>query len=168
MSVEISSNDDRSTDASDSDVPRCVLRISSHHEGSTILDITEQIPIFTPILLIYLCNITCLDISGCRFIGPTDFVDCVVACTNMKLIVLQNCTQFSQYQLAKMLCRLTNLHYVDLDGCTEIYYPAAYWIISSLHKLQMINFVPGNRFIELCEWKKLYNTFFLVAFGISF
>ena len=81
---------------------------------------------------------------------------------------MRHCTQFSQHHMSKMLSRLPHLSYVDLDGCREIYFPAAYWILSSLPSLRMINFVPGNSKIELAEWKRLFNIFYLVSFGISF
>ena len=57
---------------------------------------------------------------------------------------------------------------VDLEGCTQINFPAAYWIISSLKHLQMIIVDPGNKSIEFMEWKKLHNTFLHITFGPCF
>ena len=67
-----------------------------------------------------------------------------------------------------MARQLTNIRYFDLEGCCEILFPSAYCIISSLPHLMNIDFVPGNALVELYEWKRLYNIFFRVSFGISF
>ena len=109
-----------------------------------------------------------MDISGSRHIDATDFVDTIAVCANLKMLIMQSCTQFSQWQLAKMIPNLKELRYLDLDRCVKILFPCAYCIVSGLPHLAMFNFVPGNAAVELSEWQRLYNIFFRVSFGISF
>ena len=59
------------------------VRICDYHELSEVVDITNAIGSFRPFILIYINNIKTMDVSGCRFIVATDFVDCIVACRNL-------------------------------------------------------------------------------------
>ena len=145
-----------------------VFNLSDSHGQSCVLDVSKELGVFNPFLILYIRNIRSIDISGCRFLSPSNFMDCVVVCSNLQKIMMRSCTQFSEHQLARMLSKLKNLHYVDIDRCVELSFASAYWIVSSLQSLQMINFVPGNSRIELVDWKRLYNIFYAVSFGISF
>ena len=137
--------------------------------GSEVFfNISTDIGRFNPFLFLYIDNVSTIDISGCRDICATDFVECVIGCRNLSRLIMQSCTQFSQYQMCKIVSRLLDLKYVDLEKCQELSYPTAYWMISCLKKLERINFEPLNASMEIEEWKKLYNTFFRVSFGHNF
>ena len=131
------------------------------------MELTEKIGEFSPSLLVYFDTITDLDIQGCREIDRKHFSESVIACTNLAKINIANCTQFTQYDLVKMLSNLKNITYINATNCQQLEYCNAYVILSSLPKLTAINFEPQFCADQLSSWRYLVTIFFKVAFGHS-
>ena len=131
-------------------------------------DISEHMNGFNSMFLIYMKDIREIDISGCSAIPTLNFIDCIGACQNLKILKMKACMQFTELHLMQMLPQLKRLNYLCLEECQEISFPVAFWIVSSLPQLLNIDFEPKNREIELKDWKRFFHTFFRVQFGIAF
>ena len=132
------------------------------------IDISHQISGFSPMLFLYMNDIAEIDMSGCYSIPVVDFVDCIVYCQKVKVLSMVYCKQFSELHFIQFLPHMKSLNYVNLEECQELSFPTAYWIISSLQNLRIIDFKPARASNEYGEWKRLYEIFFSVQFGISF
>ena len=86
----------------------------------TFVDITPQIGIFTPSILIYFRQLQELNISGCVNIDAVLFVDCSVTLENLIKLIMRACYQFSQYLIVKTGAHHAKLEYFDFVGCCEI------------------------------------------------
>ena len=109
-----------------------------------------------------------IDISGCSSLPVIDFMDSIVFCQKLKVLNMVACKQFSKMHMLQFLPRLINLNVLNLEGCQELSFPVAYSIISSLENLRLIDFHPARPSAEYGEWKRLFEIFFQVQFGISF
>ena len=129
------------------------------------IDITEKIQLFSPLILVYLTNISQLDISGCRFIDPNLLVDTVIFCTGLKKLEMQFCSQFQEKHFVLMLPKLQDLLYADFHSCDEISFAAAFWMLSEMDEIQCINFDPQNPVADVNDWEIILRHFTMVHFG---
>ena len=132
------------------------------------IDLSNQISGFSPMLFIYMNNISEIDISGCTSLPLIDFMDCIVFCKKLKVLNMIACKQFSELHLLQFLPELDSLISLNLEECQELSFPVAYWIISSLQNLRLIDFIPRRAATEYSDWKRLFEIFFQVQFGVSF
>ena len=147
---------------------RTTVFLSKPNTCGVEMEISDEIGGFNAMFLIYLRDIAELDISGCVSIPALDFIDCVVACSNLKLLNMRGCKQFADLHLMQMIPKLSNLGSLCLEECQEIGFPVAFWILSSLPNLFMIDFEPRNPEVEIKDWRRLFHTFFRVHFRVSF
>ena len=131
------------------------------------IDITDKIYTFTPFFLLYVRNITQLDLSGCQDVNANDFTQCLTSCKQLTKIILKCCSQFTELQFSLMFHELPNMTYIDLENCTELSLPTAYCILVQVQTIQMMNFMPKNPILALSDWKRLMRIFFYVHFGHS-
>ena len=80
------------------------------------VDLTEKIKLFSPLTLVYLTDISHIDISGCRFVDADLLVDCIVFCSGLKKLEMAFCTQFKEEHFCVMLPKLANLKYADFQS----------------------------------------------------
>ena len=132
------------------------------------VDLVEKIGNFKCQFLLYISNLIDLDVSGCTSINTQEFSEMVVACCNLERISLKGCIQFTQMSMLNIISRLPRLRSVDLEGCSEFHMQVAYWMISSLNNLEVINFEPANPVSDIVDWKRLFQKFVMVNFGVRF
>ena len=132
------------------------------------IDVSEKIQKFSPFLLLYLNDISEIDISGCALLPVCDFMDCIGFCRKLRVLTMISCKQFSELHLLQFIPTLKRLNVLNMEECQELSFWVAYWIISSLQELKVIDFEPARSVEEYDDWKKLFDTFFQVQFGISF
>ena len=133
----------------------------------TKIDISPFFGLFCPAVLVHFCHLQRLDISGCRYIDPSSFVDCVQACKDMKEITLVSCYHFSECHLVRILTNLPKLEIVDCTRATPLMFCDAYTILCSLKFIRIINIEPKHEVVEVKDWKKLVAIFHHVHFGHS-
>ena len=133
----------------------------------TYVDLTSQIGPFTPCILVYFSDLQELDIGGCRSIDPSLFVDCIVVCTKLRKLVLTSCTQFSQYQIVKVVRNKCHLEYLEASNTSDINYANAYLILSHVPQAQFVNFDPHKIFNEIDDWTNLFRIFHYVHFVVN-
>ena len=129
------------------------------------IDLSEKINSFSPVLLVYLTDISHLDFSGCRSIDGDLMADCLVFCQGLQKLEMANCRQFSEKHFSIMLPKLQSLKYADFASCAEISFTGAFWIISEMPNLLCINFDPLNATSDVFDWEVLLRHFTLVNFG---
>ena len=129
------------------------------------IDITHRVGLFSPTLFMYLTHIQHIDISGCRYIDPGIFVDCLVFVNRLAKLQMNGCLQFKEVHFIRMLPLMGNLKYCDISGCTELSFDAAYWLLSHMKAILMINFDPKNPVEDVDYWEILLRTFTWVHFG---
>ena len=128
-------------------------------------DMSEKLGKFSPLQLVYFRHITYLDISGMCDIVPTDLIDFIQFCSELKEIHMKNCKHFHEHQLATILSPLLKLEKVDCTNATPVVFLVGYAIISSLKKLQYINLMPKYPETELRSWHWLVVNFKSIHFG---
>ena len=103
------------------------------------VDLTPQLGVFSPSILIYFANLQELDISGCNSIDPEMFIDCLVACKFLKKLVMVRCTQFTQHQVVKMVQNIRAVTYLDASECCMVNYVNAstFWPHYQIWKLSI-------------------------------
>ena len=131
------------------------------------IDLTGNFGSFEPQYLLYLSNITQINIAGCTEIEPTFFVDCIGSCTKLVKFEMQGCIQFSEKMLVKIFNNLPNLRYIDCTACVEVTFASGYNIVAPLKQLLNINLEPKFANLERADWKRLIQIFRLVTFGHS-
>ena len=129
--------------------------------------LTPEVGPFTAAVLIYFQDLQELDISCCQKIDANLFCDCIVACKQLKKLIMVGCKQFSEYQVVKFVPNLPMLRYFDLSKCAQITYCSAYVILSNLHCLQKINMEPKDILQIRDSWKNLIRIFRDVHFGVD-
>ena len=137
-------------------------------DGSTLkINISALLRPFSPNYLIYFPQLLKLDISGCRSLEGSTFIDCIQACRNLKEIHMVSCYHFSEYQVVRILTNLPRLEIVDCTRATPLMFCDAYTIVSSLVLLRQINVEPKHEIAEVKDWKRLVAIFRNVMFGHS-
>ena len=131
------------------------------------LDISKEIRNFTPSKLIYFPTLSALDISGCRNLDTSLFVDCIMTCQSLTEITLVSCFSFSESQLVRILTSLPNLEIVDCTRATPLMFCDAYTIVCALKHLRIINLEPKYEHLEVKDWSRLVAMFLNVSFGHS-
>ena len=147
---------------------KTTLTLKRHDQMNMEIDISDFIFGFNPFFLIYMNDISVIDISGCKSIHVVNFINSVVACKNLKVLNILRCTQFSELHMLQMLPKLKNLNYFTANNCQEISFLVAHYILGSLEKLTVVDCEPKHPVDEVKEWIKLHTVFFSVKFGICF
>ena len=132
----------------------------------TCVDLTEQLGIFCPCILIYFPNLKELDITGCISIDSELFTDCLPACTNLQKLLMKSCLQFSEYKIVKIATQVMTLEESDVANTSPLSFWNFYVICSTLQSLRTMDFTPKN-ISHLHEFKCTIGIFCNVHFGIN-
>ena len=132
------------------------------------IDWNKYLGNFTAFTLLNFPNLLHLDMSGCDIVSPDEFVDCIGYLSQLQVINLDKCIQFSQYDFVKIFQQLRHLRIISMLECTCLPFTPTYVICCSLPSLQKIDFEPANIDIEQKDWRRLVAIFFRVAFGTNF
>ena len=122
---------------------------------------------FHPEMFSFCTQLTNINLSNCFELESSVTVKSLKKCLNLEVIILLNCTQFTEQQLTDLLSSLVNLEYVDCTGTQEMIFCNCLNIVCSLLKLRKINVEPKYLLFEKIDWQRMVSNFKEISFGHS-
>ena len=138
---------------------KVIVTIQDETYGEKEMDLSQQLPDFTPFHLIYCVNLVQLDLSGCDYFRASDLEDSVQRCQRLQHLSLVGCYQLREYQLVRMFCNLKDLEYINCSDTDRMHFASAYWVVSSLSKLTHFYFDERFPHYERRDWAKFKRIF---------
>ena len=80
---------------------------------------------------------------------------------------MKDCTQFTEHQIVRILCKLNNLEHVDASYTQGLQFCNALNVVCLLKCLRWINLEAKYPQYEKRDWQRLVSTFLSVQFGHS-
>ena len=121
-------------------------------------DITPVVGEFDPSLLCYLDGIEEVYMTKVCNVSPIDFVEILPSLSNLKVIVLDGCSQFHESHIVKICENNVSLQHIDVRNGTGLSFETVHYILGCLNDIFYLGFDPKH-VDRVKDWQKMMRIF---------